>query len=139
MLERIFDRTSIAFLKKGLDGSALAQKATASNIANATTPGYRRRQVRFQEDLRRALHRRNATGFTTHLGHISIRGNRVDRIVPELYVPSDNSRPSGINNVDIDKEMAELAKNQLFYNMATRLLSDKFNRLKSCISGKSYR
>ncbi|HID12005.1 MAG TPA: flagellar basal body rod protein FlgB, partial [Candidatus Latescibacteria bacterium] len=49
------DRTSIPLLAKALDAYTLRQRAIADNIANSETPGFRRREVRFEEELRRAL------------------------------------------------------------------------------------
>ncbi len=44
-------------LAKSLDGHYARQKAIVSNIANAETSNYHHREVDFQDDLRRAVHK----------------------------------------------------------------------------------
>ncbi len=39
------------------------------------------------------------------------------------------------NNVDIDQEMSELAKNQIQYNALVERMSGKFNSLKTVLTG----
>ncbi|WP_252313485.1 hypothetical protein [Sinobaca sp. H24] len=41
------------------------------------------------------------------------------------------------NGVDIDKEMSELAKNQLYFNAVTDRLSGKLGSLKTAVRGGS--
>ena len=43
---------------------------------------------------------------------------------------------NGVNNVDIDHEMTNLATNDLSYRMATRLLSMRYNVLRGAIKGQ---
>ncbi len=39
------------------------------------------------------------------------------------------------NNVDLDKEMSDLAQNQIYYNALVERLNGKFNSLKTVIKG----
>lgn len=39
------------------------------------------------------------------------------------------------NGVDMDKEMADLATNQIYYNALTERINGKFNTLQSVIKG----
>jgi flagellar basal-body rod protein FlgB len=49
--------------------------------------------------------------------------------------PLDPTLPSGVNNVDVDKEMAKLAENQIMYNFGIRFAGfDKYN---SAITGRA--
>ena len=43
---------------------------------------------------------------------------------------------NGINNVDIDGEMTNLATNDLSYRLATRLLSGRYNTLRGAFRGR---
>ncbi|MFT5087873.1 MAG: flagellar basal body rod protein FlgB, partial [Planctomycetota bacterium] len=43
---------------------------------------------------------------------------------------------SGLNNVDSDREMADLAENHLFFNIGQRLIRGSFDGLKKAISGR---
>jgi flagellar basal-body rod protein FlgB len=42
-------------LKSVMDAAALRQRVFAHNLANLNTPGFRRMEVRFEEELRRSL------------------------------------------------------------------------------------
>ena len=50
----LFDTTQLA-LERAIQGAATRQTALADNIANANTPGYRRKDVDFHSALRGAM------------------------------------------------------------------------------------
>ncbi|MCD6335598.1 MAG: flagellar basal body rod protein FlgB [Candidatus Latescibacteria bacterium] len=134
--EIIFDKTSIPVSSKVLDATALRQRVVANNVANVTTPGYRRTEVAFEEDLREALTGRKIKGTRTHRNHIALGGRDVTTVKPRAFQPDDKSDPNGINNVDIDVEMGNLAKNQLQYAVSARLLSARIQALRDSIRGR---
>ena len=134
----LFDRTILS-LAKALDAYALRQRVMADNIANIATPGFRAKEVTFEDQLRRALYKRGEPrGITTHARHIPIGGEPLEQVSPRVKA-SDNSYPdaSGINDVDVDREMAELAKNQLLYTFAAHLMSRKFSGIRASIRGRA--
>ena len=49
----VFDYINV--LDKAADASWMRNEAIANNIANATTPGYKRQDVAFEAELRKAL------------------------------------------------------------------------------------
>jgi len=51
--------------------------------------------------------------------------------------PVDPTLASGVNNVDIDTEMAKLAENQILYNFGAKFLNGKFKKLNAAIQAKS--
>jgi flagellar basal body rod protein FlgB len=53
-----------------------------------------------------------------------------------VYEAESGVNDSGINNVDVDREMASLAENHLFFNAAQRLISRQFDGLKKSIAGR---
>lgn len=126
MLSDLFaDKTGIA-LSRALDGYALRQKAIANNIANAETPGFHRSDVNFEADLDAALNTRGGDAAKKKLHELQ----------PTVELDMDSpERPDG-NNVNIDKEMADLAKNGLSYKAATTLLELKGSILKNVINGR---
>lgn len=132
----LLGRTNVTILNKSLDAYALRQKSIADNIANVDTPGYKRSAVSFEEDLKNALDKSKLFGYRTHPNHLPIGRQKVEDVEPIAYIPKDDSIPSGKNNVNIDKEMAELAKNDIRFNFAARMLEGTFKRLKSAIRGE---
>jgi len=135
----IFNKTKIPVLFKSLDAYAMRQRSIADNIANVDTPGYRRSEVAFEEDLKAALDKRGVFGYRTDPRHLPVGRPRIEDLEPTPFIPKDDSLASGKNNVDIDHEMAELAKNQIRFAYAARFMEGAFNRLKSAIRGEPIR
>lgn len=140
---KLFDKTKIPLLENALDVYALRARVSATNIANVTTPGYRARRVEFENELSKALQRGNGGVHvhTTHERHIPIQTDlsRIPRPhvveTPDTQSLSDDELASGMNNVDIDYEMAELAKNQIRFRFAARMISGQFQGLQKSIRG----
>jgi flagellar basal-body rod protein FlgB len=135
--EILFSKGSRAAVLKSLDASMLRQRAIANNIANATTPGYRRVEVSFEDQLRQALDRTRIQGARTSDKHLKLGRPNLDEIGPRAYRPVDGTLPSGVNNVDIDTEMAKLAENQITYNYGVRFMRGSFRKLNAAIQAKS--
>lgn len=135
--EFMFEQTNLPLLQKGLDTYAVRQKASAHNIANVNTHGFRRMEVQFEEELRKALKiDRGVTGTQTHEGHLKIGAGRLNEVEPIPYMPNDPELHSGVNNVDIDHEMVRLAKAQLSFDFASRMSKRTFSGLRSSIRGE---
>lgn len=132
MLDRVLGRTKT--LEKALDASWLRNEAISQNVANVDTPGYKKKTVSFEEYLNQSSDN-SVKGIRTDNRHIPIGENNVDDI--EIKVSEDNKslsmRLDG-NNVDIDSEMSELAKNNLKYNTLIQSMNAQFKRIKSVIS-----
>jgi flagellar basal-body rod protein FlgB len=121
----LFDRIRIPLLEKALDAYAL-KKVIASNIANIETPNYRRVDVAFEKELNQAIEQSTSD--------VNLSEN-VKGVEPQIEIDKSKALASGANNVDIDEEMAELAKNQLRFQMAARLMSQTFQLIDKSITG----
>jgi len=113
---------SIDFTGKALDGSWLKNEAISNNIANVNTPNFKRDVVDFESVLEDFLQNSKA--------NISSKINTMD--FQKVKDTSTSFRLDG-NNVDLDQEMAELAKNQLYYTSIITQLNSKISRMKSAI------
>ncbi|MBL8026792.1 MAG: flagellar basal body rod protein FlgB [Fibrobacteres bacterium] len=132
--EHIFRGTKRYMVNKSLDAGMLRSKAIAQNIANVDVEGYQRKEVKFEEELRKAM-KIKTEGAVTHDKHIEIsKEAKIKRVKPELVQPYDPSNPSGQNNVDIDIENAKMAENQILYNYGIKFAG--FTKLKAAIQGK---
>jgi flagellar basal-body rod protein FlgB len=129
--------TKVPALLKSLDAGMLRSRVIANNVANVTTPEYKRVEVRFEEALRKALDKNRIKGTMTDSKHIPTGRKDIDRIIPEAYKPVDPTLPSGVNNVDIDMEMSKLAENQLLYNMGVTFLRGAYQKLNAAVQAKS--
>ena len=135
----IFKRTNVPILNKAMDAYTMRQRAISSNMANVATPGYRRKEVTFEEDLKKALDKNEIKGATTDDRHFPIGRRPIEKVEPAMIVPDDPSLASGLNNVNIEMEMAEQAKNSLRFSFATKLASEEFTDLRSSIRGENLR
>jgi flagellar basal-body rod protein FlgB len=138
MLEKIlFNKTGLPLVSRTMDAAMLRSRVIANNIANVTTPGYRRVEVSFEEQLRTALDRTRLQGAKTDDQHLDMGRKNLSEVNAEAYHPYDPTQPSGVNNVDIDMEMAKLAETQIQYNYAIKLGQGLFKKLNAAIQAKS--
>lgn len=128
----MFDDIGFVATKKGIEVSSLRQKAIANNVANVTTPNYKAIKVKFEEILKEKVDFK-ITGTLTHPKHIYIGKPKIEDIEPIVYSPIKPVPPNSINNVDIDEEMIELAKNSINWNVLTQFLSYKYRLMLSSI------
>ncbi|SYZ73600.1 Flagellar basal body rod protein FlgB [Candidatus Zixiibacteriota bacterium] len=130
----VFEKSGIPLMQKFLDMASVRHKLISSNIANISTPGYESKDINFEGELKKAVDdRRHIQGVVTNPAHIPLGQNRDSG--PEIKV-NHAKEGNGINNVDADKEMANLATNQIYYSIGATLLQKKFEGLRTAIKSK---
>jgi flagellar basal-body rod protein FlgB len=121
---------TIHSLEQAVNRTALQQKMISHNIANTDTPGYKAKGISFKEALDSEQTKFEA--IRTDARHLSFgRGQEAYNVIQK----TGSAYQANGNNVDIDKEMSELAENQIYYNAAIERLGSKFNSLKTVIKG----
>lgn len=86
------------------------QKLTASNIANADTPGYKTKDVDFRAEFAKASAGQPAS--------VEVEG---------LAVKNDG------NNVSLDREARLLAENAIRFNLASHLMQGQIRAVRSAM------
>lgn len=117
----------INVLGKAADASWARNEVLNNNIANATTPGYKRKDVRFESYLENELR-----GF----GSIDQRINNIKykNLNYTTYTDLSNYRYRlDESNVDMAVEQAELASEQIRYQALTTAMNSEFSRLRSAM------
>ena len=138
---KLFASTNIPLLSKALDAYTLRHRAISSNIANISSAGYRAQAVSFEDQLTASRSAGAVTVATTDPRHIAGGADDPAAVTPRMEevraTPGNSSGPdtNGVNNVDIDTEMAELARNQLRFKFAARLLAGTFKDIQESIRG----
>ncbi len=127
---KLFSNT-IHSLEKALDYSALRQKVISNNIANVDTPNYKAQDVSFKNLLSNEMNSQ-LTANRTNEKHFEFTNSKNGLLITTKH---DTAYNHNGNNVDIDKEMASLAENQIYYNAITQRISGKFNTLQSVVKG----
>ena len=130
----LFAKTIVPIAGKSLDAYAMRHKAIANNVANVEVEGYNRLEVKFEDSLKAHLKTSQNALCQTHKKHLP-DGDGL-RTVPKIAVDESNPKLNAINNVDIDLEMADLAKNQLNFNLISTALRLEYNRLRMAIRGQ---
>ena len=115
MLEQLVSSSTLDIGSRALAAASLRHEVLSNNIANVNTPNFRRSHVRFEDLLQKEL------GF---------RGKAHGVIEQDS---TTNMRLDG-NNVDIDIEMAEVAKNQLYYSALANRMGGYVSKIKSIIN-----
>jgi len=122
--------TNFYTIKRAMDVSMLRQKVHSLNIANVSTPGYKRRYVVFEEFLKKE--RDELKLLTTHPKHIS---KMDEHISPRVLIDYSTSMRNDGNNVDIEYEIVEMVKNGLRYQVLSRLMSMNIDRYNAVLRG----
>ncbi|SHI80606.1 flagellar basal-body rod protein FlgB [Geosporobacter subterraneus DSM 17957] len=131
MLDKSFGK--MRSLEKSMDALWLRNGAISNNIANVNTPGYKRDIVEFESLLKESLSGYSIKGKMSHERHIPVGAMTIDNIEPTIKKDVNSKVRKDGNNVNIDAEMANLAKNNIAYNMAAQRISGKMNKLKLVI------
>jgi len=124
-------------LEKGLEASYLRNEVISNNIANVETPGFKSSKVEFESVFREAM--KNESSFLakkTRDKHISFGANDLETLSPRVIENSATSIRVDGNNVDIDLENVELAKNTILYNTYVQKVASEFKKIKSAIEGR---
>ena len=116
----------ISVLDKAADAAWLRNDAIANNIANVVTPGYKRQDVAFESELKKAIGRSSSTSNMDQ----RVAAIRTAQLKPVAYTDlSGYSYRLDGNNVDIDTENVMLAENQIKYQGLMNSISEEFNNL----------
>lgn len=111
-------------LGRGLDASWTKNEIISGNIANIDTPGYKRRVVEFGNLLEEAK-----------INKASDKNNLMPGVKITIDESTDSLKTDG-NNVNIDTEMVEMAKNSIYYNLLSQKLSGEIQKIESAIKGQ---
>jgi flagellar basal-body rod protein FlgB len=124
-MDALFGKT-IDMLSGALDFRSERHKVIASNIANIDTPNYKPKDIVFKEELKAIIdNEKRVTLARTQKNHLSERSMSGGKAGFEVVDSGEK--------VDLDKEMAKLAENNLMYNLTVEFLSRKFKGLNTVL------
>ncbi len=104
----------IDMLTAGMRGASARQTVIADNIANAQTPGYRRKALDFESVLAKALE--SGDGASRPLD-------------AQVVMPDATSADETGNNVDIEMEVGDLIQNSSTYKTYVRVLNKVYRQM----------
>ncbi len=119
----VFDYINV--LDRASDASWTRNEIIANNIANVDTPGYKRQDLNFEDELERALGHNRYKTMDEKVANL--KNKHLEARVVNDY--SGFSYRTDKNNVDIDTENVMLAANQLKYQGLMSGLKHEFSTL----------
>lgn len=139
-----------------LDGLNERAKAISANTVNALTPGYQRKEVSFESSLQDIIKREDEKEQTKIQNSIEYQKNPKSILMGQspaqiaflnsqvndgflIDVQNDMAEPNGLdgNNVNLEVEMMDEAKNGMQYQVVASLLSKSYAALGSVIKGQN--
>lgn len=139
LLEKIFSSSTIPLLNRAMDVASERDTIIADNIANEDTPNFKRRELIFEEKLKKVLDSQTNRGklSISNPRHIQIGGlSGWKDMQPDIIQVNDESYRNDGNNVDIDAEMAKRTKNELYYDTLAQSMSQEIKLLRLAITGR---
>lgn len=137
MLEKLLNNKTQTVLQQSMDAASLRNDVIANNIANVETPGFKRSEVIFEQEMKKVLE--NATNYDklrlTNSKHIPINQTHSQSPVEVRKLDELTLRNDG-NNVDIDVEMANMSKNKIYYDAVSQSMSNEIKLLRLAITGR---
>lgn len=110
---KFIDNNHTALMSRAMDALALRQRVTSTNVANLDTPGYKKHNVIFEDELQRAR----------ETGGVSAMKNVTPQIVETGEKPV------------LEDELLEMSDTQMRVHLLTRALRHHFDTLRTGITG----
>ncbi|WP_372633841.1 flagellar basal body rod protein FlgB [Cohnella sp.] len=126
-------------LENAIQAATMRHRVLSNNIANNDTPYFKRSDVVFEELLTQAIGAqgtRAPAGRLTDPRHFPING-AYPSPTPKVVVDESTAFNNNKNNVDIEKEMALLAENQLRYNLMSQQVAHEAKMMRIGIQGSA--
>lgn len=121
----VYDYVNV--LKTSLDATATRNELLVNNIANVNTPNYKRKDLRFETELKQAFLQSKGKSVDATVNTLDLK-----ELKPEVYTDyAELSYRYDGNNVDINTENAILAKNQIKYQGLMASVNKEFANLLS--------
>ncbi len=125
----------LSMISGALDGAVKRGELISNNLANIGTPNYKRQDTNFKSMLNEQINadqNKKISLDTTSSKHIPFR--REYSNPNSTITNNERSYRNDQNNVDVDFEMAEMAKNSIYYNVMTSRAAGHFSTLNQVIN-----
>ena len=129
----MFQRGGIPRFEKFLDLTSFRHKLISGNMANVSTPGFQSRDIDFDAEIKRLTGESNrVAGSVPPQAHIPTGIHKQASPDIEKAKVADGDLNSG----DVDKEISNLAQNEILFTVGAQLLKQRFDGLRKVITSK---
>ncbi len=125
------DSIPSAFLQKDLDGLWARQKVISDNMANIETPGYKEKNISFENQLKSKIDSIDGSG------NVPDEINGIEDTKPLMTENTRETYRADNSGVDLEQQMVSMARTSLNYSYSLQTMGDYFTRLKAAITGSS--
>lgn len=134
---QLLNGTNFDRLQNAIQAADLRQNVIANNIANVDTPKFKRSEVSFESLLQNEMNGKTQaiSGRRTDPRHFVIGSAASDVPDPQVTTDKETVMNNNLNNVDIDREMSDLAENQLRYNSYIEQLNYQIKMMRIATGG----
>lgn len=116
-----FETATDKLISSLMSAATLRQRVIANNIANASTPGFLRSTVPFEEQLRKAM---------------SHGEPNYSKLKPEIVEDTGTKPGFDGNNVTLEAELNSLEENRITYELYAAILTSRTSMMESAIQGR---
>ncbi|MDR1900756.1 MAG: flagellar basal body rod protein FlgB [Treponema sp.] len=125
---------TVDLVHRAMDASAMRRSVVANNIANAEVPNFKRSDLNFESELKRALETEKQKPALelnlTHPKHIPNWKERDYRDVePRRVLDYVSASKNNGNNVDPEQEFMTALENQLRYTLLAHAETFEFSQI----------
>ncbi|MDQ0253719.1 flagellar basal-body rod protein FlgB [Evansella vedderi] len=128
----LLNNSTNTLIQSALSASTMRQNTISENIANVDTPNYKAKKTIFNHELHKAINN-SLSAKRTDNRHVEFGGQGLNGMPAQIIKRSNTQMNHNGNNVDIDLEMAELAKNQIYYNALIDRLNGRYNSIRTVL------
>jgi flagellar basal-body rod protein FlgB len=131
---------TIDLLHRAMDASTVRRQVIANNLANADVPNFKRTNVNFESELKRALETEKQRPplelNVSHPGHFpnykerDYRDVQIRRVLDYTTTYNNNG-----NNVDPEQEFMLATRNQMSYTLFAQAAAFEFSQVNQVLRG----
>ena len=92
------------------------QKVISSNIANINTPGYKTKELVFEDELKNSITNNSLQMTATNSRHMPNVNSSLANSNSKLMEVENLEEQNDGNNVNIDTQMGEMSKNKVLFD-----------------------
>ena len=138
MFEKTTFGKTLDILERSLQVASIRRDVIANNIANASTPNFKRSHVSFEAQLGRALASEQKPIVPlkrTDEKHINpFQAHDYRTVEPRRTLDYLSQNDNNGNNVDYDQEVGDALKNQIRYESMTATIGFQFAQIMKVLS-----
>lgn len=135
-VDKLFN-SNFDLMQRALDLRSRKHEVVVSNVVNADTPGFKAFDIEVKAALQANSQKTGNGELTrTHTGHLPLRNHSGSPVRPRIReLSAEVSLRGDGNTVVLEKEMSDLARNNLLYRATAEIMGKKFTGLKNVIKG----